>query len=119
MLFYRLCDTELDHRFWDADARKIVRRRNIVFNKQMMYKDEMKKSSMIDLRDLSTTELNDDASTTEERSLRTRRGRESEDEADEDTELDVNERTPMIEQRRSSRVTKLVHKYSSTLNTSS
>ena len=38
-------DAELGYRLWDADGKKIVRSRNVVFNKQTMYKDELKGSS--------------------------------------------------------------------------
>ena len=38
-------DTELGYLFWDAHARKIVRSRNVVFNEQTTYGDELKGSS--------------------------------------------------------------------------
>ena len=84
-------DTELGYRFWDAHTRKIVRSKNVVFNEQTMYQDELKGSStkkapegeksMIDLKDFSTTELEEeeDTSMTEVRSDRAGGGHEIED----------------------------------------
>ena len=79
-------DTELGYRFWDAHARKRVQSRNVVFNEQTTYGDELNGSStkkapegensMVDLKDFSTTELEEeDTSMTEVRSARADGGR--------------------------------------------
>ena len=57
-------DEKFGYRFWDEQNRKIIRSRNVIFNKQVMYKDrstvvsnaaeiDQKKSEFVNLDELT------------------------------------------------------------------
>ena len=63
MFFIGYSDGKFGYRFWDEQNRKIIRSRNVIFNEQVMYKDEsivvsdvtkidQKKSEFVNLNEL-------------------------------------------------------------------
>ena len=103
-------DKKFGYRFWDEQNRKIIRSRNVIFNKQVMYKDksivmsnvteiDQKKSKFVNLDKLTESTVQ-------------KMGEEDK----ENVNSQVDQTTPVAEVRRSSRNIRPPQRYSPTLN---
>nr|CAN73703.1 hypothetical protein VITISV_000540 [Vitis vinifera] len=103
-------DEKLSYRFWDEQNRKIIRSRNVIFNKQVIYKDrstivsdvteiDQKKSEFVNLDEFTESTV--------------QKGGE-EDKENVNSQVDLS--TPVVEVRRSSRNIRPPQRYSPVLN---
>ena len=103
-------DEKFGYRFWDEQNRKIIKSRNVIFNKQVMYKDrsivvsdvteiDQKKSEFVNLDELTKSTI---------------QKRDEEDKKNVDSQVDQN--TPIAEARRSSKTIRPPQRYSPALN---
>ena len=103
-------DEKFGYRFWDEQNRKIIRSRNVIFNKQVMYKDkstvmsnvteiDQKKSEFVNLDELTESTVQ-------------KMGEEDK----ENVNSQVDQTTPVAEVRRSSRNIRPPQHYSPALN---
>ena len=110
MVFISYGDEKFDYRFWDEQNRKIIRSRNIIFNKQVMYKDRLTVVSDVAEIDQKKSEFVNLDELTE--SIVQKRGEEDK----ENVNSQVDQSTPVVEVRRSSKNIRPSNRYSPTLN---
>ena len=103
-------DEKFGYQFWDEQNRKIIRSRNVIFNKQVMYKDrstivldvteiDQKKFEFVNLDELIESTIQ-------------KRGEEDKENVNSQADLS----TPVAEVRRSSRNIRPPQRYSHVLN---
>ena len=90
-------DEKFGYRFWDEQNRKIIKSRNVIFNKQVMYKDRSTVVPNIAEIDQTKSEFVNLDGLTE--STVQKMGEENKENVD----LQVDQSTPVAEVRRSSR----------------